>query len=51
MKKLIVILVLFVFIGAGDLLITYKSSSSVFGYMERHKDDDEASETSKVQDY
>lgn len=51
MKKLIVILVLFVFIGAVDLLITYKNSSSVFGYMERYKDDDEASETSKVQDY
>ncbi len=51
MKKLIVILMLFVFIGAVDLLITYKNSSSVFGYMERYKDDDEASETSKVQDY
>lgn len=48
MRRLVVILMLFVFIGAGDLLITYKSSSSVFGYMERHKDDDE---TSKVQDY
>lgn len=51
MRELIVILMLFVFIGAGDLLITYKNSSSVFGYMERYKDDDEASETSKVQDY
>ncbi len=48
MRRLVVILMLFVFIGAGDLLITYKSSSSVFGYMERHKGDDE---TSKVQDY
>lgn len=51
MKKLIASLILFAVIGAGDLLITYKNSSSVFGYMERYKDDDEASETSKVQDY
>lgn len=48
MRELIVILMLFAFIGAGDLLITCTSSSSVFGYMERHKDDDKASE---VQEY
>ena len=48
MKKLIASLILFAVIGAGDLLITYKSSSSVFGYLERHKDDDKASE---VQEY
>lgn len=48
MKKLIASLILFAVIGAGDLLITYKSSSSVFGYLERHKDDDKAP---KVQEY
>lgn len=51
MKKLIASLILFAVIGAGDLLITYKSSSSVFGYLERHKDDDKASEAPKVQEY
>lgn len=51
MKKLIASLILFAVIGAGDLLITYKNSSSVFGYLERHKDDDKASEAPKVQEY
>ena len=41
MKKLIASLILFAVIGAGDLLITYKNSSSVFSYKERQKSDHE----------
>lgn len=48
MKKLIISLILFAVIGAGDIIFTYTRSASVFGHMEGQKD---IEENSDVQEY